>query len=243
MTENTVTAPLEAVLLMATEPMGAAELAQALDVPTPVVWEALEELAAFYDETGRGFELRQVGEGWRFYTRPEHHEVIARWVLDGQHARLSQAALETLAVVAYLQPVSRSRVGAVRGVNVDGVMRTLATRGLIEEAGHAEESGAMLWRTTTLFLEKMGWTSLDDLPPIAPHLPEASLLEAELAGLAETPVARQDGTMSESEIPTRDEVAAWSDAEASDHEAPDEVDVLADEVPDADELDRLSEPS
>ncbi len=190
--DTTLTAPLEALLLMATEPVGAAELAQALSVPVPVVGEALEALAAFYDETGRGFELRQVGQGWRLYTRPEHHEVVSAWVLDGQQARLSQAALETLAVVAYLQPIARSRVGAIRGVNVDGVMRTLAARGLIEEAGHAEEGGAVLWRSTDQFLQRMGYTSLDQLPPLAPHLPEASLLEAELAALAQP---REDDLM------------------------------------------------
>lgn len=181
---DAVTGALEALLLLATEPMSTAELASALDVPKPVVWAALESLVRFYDESGRGFELREVGSGWRYYTRPEHADVIARWVLEGQHARLSQAALETLAVVAYLQPISRSRVSAIRGVNVDGVMRTLTTRGLIEEAGHSEETGAVLFRTTDHFLERMGHTSLDDLPPLAPHLPEASALEAELAGLA-----------------------------------------------------------
>ncbi len=244
MRDTSVSAPLEALLLMATEPLGAAELAQALDVPTPVVWEALEELATFYDETGRGFELRQVGEGWRFYTRPEHHELIAAWVLEGQQAKLSQAALETLAVVAYLQPISRSRVGSIRGVNVDGVMRTLATRGLIEEAGHSEETGAMLWRTSPVFLEKMGLTSLDEMPPIAPHLPEASLLEAELAGLAETPLTGEDGPMSENtEIPSAEQAADWADAAAAEsaHEA--EPVTRADEVPADEDLDRLSEPS
>lgn len=244
MRDTSVSAPLEALLLMATEPLGAAELAQALDVPTPVVWEALEELATFYDETGRGFELRQVGEGWRFYTRPEHHELIAAWVLEGQQAKLSQAALETLAVVAYLQPISRSRVGSIRGVNVDGVMRTLATRGLIEEAGHSEETGAMLWRTSPLFLEKMGLTSLDEMPPIAPHLPEASLLEAELAGLAETPLTGEDGPMSENtEIPSAEQAADWADAEAAESAHDAEPVTRADEVPADEDLDRLSEPS
>lgn len=181
---SVIAGPLEALLLMATEPMSTAELAEALDVPKPVVWEALDDLRRFYDETSRGFELREVGEGWRYYTRAEHHEVIARWLLEGQHGRLSQAALETLAVIAYLQPISRSRVSAVRGVNVDGVVRTLVTRELIEEEGRDPESGAILFRTTATFLEKMGLTSLDQLPPIAPHLPEASALEAELAGLA-----------------------------------------------------------
>lgn len=175
---------LEALLLMATEPLSTAELAQAVDAPKPVVWEALDALARFYDETGRGFELREVGRGWRYYTRAEHADVIGRWVLEGQHARLSQAALETLAIVCYLQPITRSRVAAIRGVNVDGVMRTLTTRGLIEEAGHAAETGAALFATTGYFLERMGYRSLDELPPLAPHLPEASLLEAELASLA-----------------------------------------------------------
>ncbi len=179
-----IAGPIEALLLLATEPMSTAELAQALDVPKPAVWAALEQLQQFYDSTGRGFELREVGLGWRYYTRPEHAGVISRWVLEGQHARLSQAALETLAVVAYLQPISRSRVSAIRGVNVDGVMRTLMTRELIEEVGSSEETGAMQFGTSAYFLERMGLTSLDQLPPIAPHLPEASLLEAELAGLA-----------------------------------------------------------
>ena len=182
--DTEVTGALEALLFMATEPMPTEELAQALGVPKPVVRGALGGLRRFYDDTGRGFELREVGAGWRYYTRAEHHEVIARWVLEGQHGRLSPAALETLAVVAYLQPISRSRVSAVRGVNVDGVMRTLATRDLIEEAGRDPDSGAMLFRTTDYFCERLGITSRDELPPIAPYLPEASALEAELAGLA-----------------------------------------------------------
>lgn len=251
--DRSITAPLEALLLMATEPLGAAELAQALDVPTPVVWEALEELALFYDESGRGFELRQAGEGWRFYTRPEHYDLIARWVLEGQQARLSQAALETLAVVAYLQPISRSRVSAIRGVSVDGVMRTLTTRGLIEEAGASEETGAMLFATTADFLEKMGWTSLDALPPLAPHLPEASLLEAELAAMAEVPSLAEvapeqqpedDGPMSDShEIPDADKVDEWADAEADADVDPNEHEADATEIPDEGELDRLSDPT
>lgn len=243
-TPDAIAAPLEALLLMATEPLSAAELAQALDVPKPVVWAALESLARFYDDTGRGFELREVGQGWRYYTRAEHAEVIGRWVLEGQHARLSQAALETLAVVAYLQPVSRSRVSAIRGVSVDGVMRTLATRGLIEEAGHSEETGALLFATTDHFLERMGYTSLDDLAPLAPHLPEASQLEAELARLADqvAPAASggEDGPMTESsELPTAADVGRWAHEEATvgretdDHER--------DEAPDQAVLDRLSD--
>lgn len=245
---DTITGPLEALLLMATEPLGAAELAQALDVPKPVVWAALEHLQRFYDETHRGFELREVAHGWRYYTRAEHHDLIAAWLLEGQQAKLSQAALETLAVVAYLQPISRSRVSGIRGVNVDGVMRTLLTRDLIEEAGPSEETGAMLFRTTATFLERMGYTSVDDLPPLAPHLPEASLLEAELAGLAEqvAPQASggEDGAMSENaEIPTADEAKEWADAQAE--ETTGQAGPIQDEseVPDEDDLDRLADPS
>jgi len=183
-----LTGPLEALLLLATEPVPVAELAQAVDAPVAEVEQALTDLAAYYDETGRGFELRHVGAGWRYYTRAEHADLIGRWLLEGQQGRLSQAALETLAVVAYLQPVSRGRVSAVRGVNVDGVMRTLATRDLIEESGRDEVTGARLFVTTAAFLEKMGLTSLDELPPIAPYLPDAVALEAELAELA-APVA------------------------------------------------------
>ncbi|QLQ15462.1 MAG: SMC-Scp complex subunit ScpB [Micropruina sp.] len=174
--------PLEALLLMATEPLSSVELAEAVRVPVAEVEQAMAELVAFYDETRRGFELRRVGHGWRYYTRPEHAELIGAWVLEGQQARLSQAALETLAVVAYLQPISRGRVSAVRGVNVDGVIRTLVTRELVEEVGRDEESGAMLFGTTAHFLERMGLTSLEELPPIAPHLPDAVSLDEELAG-------------------------------------------------------------
>lgn len=178
-----VQGPLEALLLMAEEPMPATTLAQVLEVPVDEVTAALASLVAFYDETGRGFELRHVGGGWRYYTRDEHADVLTRYVLDGQQGRLSQAALETLAVIAYLQPISRTRVSAVRGVNVDGVVRTLAARGLIEEAGQDEETGAIVFRTTDYFCERMGLSSLDELPDLAPHLPEATELEAELGAL------------------------------------------------------------
>jgi segregation and condensation protein B len=176
---------LEALLLMAAEPLSMTELAQAVGAPEPLVAEALAELAAFYDETGRGFELRELGGGWRYYTREEHAELVSRYVLEGQQARLSQAALETLAVIAYSQPISRGRVSAVRGVNVDGVIRTLLARGLIEEAGHDRDSGAVVFATTSYFLERMGLRSLDELPPLAPHLPAVEDLEAELGQLAE----------------------------------------------------------
>lgn len=183
-TPDQVAPAVEALLLMATESMDGMTLAQAVGAPVEVVERACHTLADFYTETGRGFELRHVGGGWRLWTRPEHGDLIHAWVLQGQHAKLSQAALETLAVIAYLQPISRARVSAVRGVNVDGVVRTLFGRGLVEEAEHDDRGGAVLLRTTDRFLERMGMGSLDDLPDLAPHLPEASDLEAELGRIA-----------------------------------------------------------
>jgi segregation and condensation protein B len=180
-----VAGALEALLLLTAEPVTEFELAQAVGAPESVVAETLAELIAFYEETGRGFELRQVGGGWRYYTRKEYADLITRYVMEGQQSKLSQAALETLAVVAYTQPVSRARVSAVRGVNVDGVMRTLLARGLIQEVGHDHESGAVLFATTSYFLERMGLTTLEDLPPLAPQLPEVEELEAELSQLAD----------------------------------------------------------
>ena len=181
---------LEALLIIADQPMDTMTLATAAGYPVAEVNAALEGLAAEYTEQGRGFELRHVGGGWRYYTRDEYAAVVEGFVLDGQQARLTQAALETLAVVAYKQPVSRARVSAIRGVNVDGVMRTLLTRGLVEEAGQDHETGANLYRTTTYFLERIGVTSLDDLPELAPYLPDMDDLEDELAEMA-APVATE----------------------------------------------------
>lgn len=187
-----IAGPVEALLLLAEEPMSETTLAQVLDVPTTVVVACLEQLAAFYDETKRGFELRHLGGGWRYYTREEHADLIGRYVLEGQQSKLSQAALETLAVVAYQQPISRARIAAIRGVNVDGVIRTLLGRGLVEEAGQDDGSGAIVFATTDYFLERMGLTSLDQLPELAPHLPEVDELEAELGQLAAAAELPQD---------------------------------------------------
>src|SRR5712691_2902696 len=163
---------LEAILLVVDEPVAEVVLAQVLERPREEVARALRELAASYDAEQKGFDLRQVAGGWRFYTREECAPVVERFVRDGQEVRLTQAALETLAVVAYRQPVNRARVSAVRGVNCDGVMRTLGLRGLVEEAGTERETGAILYRTTGYFLERLGLASLDDLPDLAPFLPE-----------------------------------------------------------------------
>jgi segregation and condensation protein B len=147
-------------------------LAQVAERPTEVVEQALDRLGRGYAEQGRGFELRQVAGGWRLYTRPDCAPYVERFVLDGQQTRLTQAALETLAVIAYRQPVTRARIGAVRGVNVDGVVRTLVARGLVTEAGADPESAGTLYRTTGLLLEKLGLQSLEELPSLAPLLPE-----------------------------------------------------------------------
>ncbi|MGW1198598.1 SMC-Scp complex subunit ScpB [Streptomyces sp. NPDC002536] len=170
---------LEAVLMVVDEPATEEHLARVLDRPRREIALALRELADEYTAQRRGFELREVAGGWRFFSRPEYADAVEAFVLDGQQARLTQAALETLAVVAYRQPVSRSRVSAVRGVNCDGVMRTLLQRGLVEEAGTEPETGAILYRTTNYFLERMGLRGLDELPELAPFLPEAEAVEGD----------------------------------------------------------------
>jgi segregation and condensation protein B len=165
-------ASLEAIMLVADEPVSEVVIAQVLERPRAEVAGALRELAASYGAEQRGFDLREVAGGWRFYTREECAPVVERFVSDGQEVRLTQAALETLAVVAYRQPVSRARVSAVRGVNCDGVIRTLVLRGLVEEAGTDPETGAILFATTAYFLERLGLPSLDALPELAPFLPD-----------------------------------------------------------------------
>ncbi len=163
---------LEAILLVADEPVPVVVLAQVLERPRNEVLAELCDLAAAYAAEGRGFDLREIAGGWRFYTREDCAPLVERFVSDAQEVRLTQAALETLAVVAYRQPVSRARVSAVRGVNCDSVMRTLVLRGLVEEAGTDAETGAILYRTTGYFLERLGLAGLEDLPDLAPFLPE-----------------------------------------------------------------------
>lgn len=170
-------AALEAVLLVTDVPVQAVTLAQVTDSPTAEVERTLLELAGEYAAAGRGFELRPVAGGWRLYTRADCAAYVERFVLDGQSARLTQAALETLAVIAYRQPVTRSRISAVRGVNVDGVVRTLLSRGLIVEAGQDQDTAAVLYRTTPLVLERLGLQSLEQLPSLAPMLPELDQLD------------------------------------------------------------------
>ena len=184
----------EAILIVADEPVTTTAIAEALGVEESVCEELLEGLAAEYrgeapGSRPHGFLLRRAAGGWRFASVPEHADLVEQFIIGGATARLSQAALETLAVVAYRQPVTRGRVAEIRGVNVDGVMRTLHARGLIEEAG-AETSGAILYRTTGEFLEYLGIDSLDELPPLAPYLPRVEALGEIVEQAEETAVRR-----------------------------------------------------
>lgn len=177
-TDTWVRGATEAVLMVTDEPVTPVVLATALGVPEDRVRCTLADLRDDLASSSRGFELREVAGGWRLYSAPEFADVVSRFVLEGQTARLTQAALETLAVIAYRQPVSRGQVSAVRGVNVDSVVRTLTVRGLIAEVGTEPSSGAVLYGTTPSFLERMGFTSLEELPPLAPFLPDLDVLDA-----------------------------------------------------------------
>lgn len=170
-------AALEAVLFVLDAPVSVTALATALERPTAVVTEALEALRRGYDERGAGIALRDVAGGVRLYTRPAYAPVVEKYLRDGQRSRLTQAALETLSVIAYRQPVTRARIAAIRGVNVDGVVRTLVNRGLITEVGTDPDTSGGLFATTELFLEKLGLQSLDELPSLAPLLPDLDSLD------------------------------------------------------------------
>jgi segregation and condensation protein B len=170
-------AALEALLLVVDAPTDEETLAQALGQPVARVREAVRRLSAAYAAQQRGIDLRHAGGGWRLYTRDAYAPYVERLLLDGQRARLTRAALETLAVVAYRQPVTRARVSAVRGVNCDGVLRTLLTRGLVQEAGVDPATQGTLFCTTELFLERLGLSSLDELPPLAPLLPDVDAID------------------------------------------------------------------
>ncbi|GAA1597405.1 hypothetical protein GCM10009789_59190 [Kribbella sancticallisti] len=216
--DDTMRRALEAILMVSDEPLPVLTLARTVGRPTGDVAAALTTLSEEYTEQGRGFDLREVGGGWRYYTREDAAQYVERFVLDGQQARLTQAALETLAVVAYKQPVSRARVSAIRGVNVDGVMRTLISRGLVEEAGADTESQATLYRTTSYFLERMGMQSLDDLPELAPYLPEMDDMEEELAAQAAAAAAPSEPTTEtdETKVPDADATPDAGEAITSD---------------------------
>ena len=185
MSESELHRSLEAILMVVEEPVSELVLAQIIERPTEEISSALNNMAQKYQSEDRGFELRQISGGWRFYSHPDLAPLVEKFVLDGQQARLTQAALETLSVIAYKQPVSRARVSAIRGVNVEAVMKTLVTRGLVEEAGVEGESGAVLYKTTSFFLEKLGLNKVEDLPALAPFLPDIDGLDELLANLTE----------------------------------------------------------
>ncbi|MCK7641323.1 SMC-Scp complex subunit ScpB [Corynebacterium sp. CCM 8835] len=168
---------IESILLVVDTPVDVDTLSRVLGAEGELVAGILEEIRTEFETRGSGFDLRRSAEGWRLYTRPENAGVVEKLVLDGSQSRLSRAALETLAVVAYRQPVTRAQVSAVRGVNVDGVMRTLQLRGLIREVGNDETTGAHRYVTTELLLELLGIDSLDRLPDLAPLLPDVDSID------------------------------------------------------------------
>lgn len=183
MSNREVKRSIEAILMVVDEPVTELVLAQVLELPVQEIEPLLNELVESYTE--RGFTLKKINGGWRFYSHTECAAIVEKFVLDGQQSRLTQAALETLSVVAYRQPVSRARVSAIRGVNVEAVMKTLLTRGLVEESGLEHETGAILYTTTSYFLERLGLNSLDDLPALAPFLPDLEGLDDILDSLTD----------------------------------------------------------
>lgn len=194
-TDDELGSALEALLLVVDTPAPVDSLASALDEPIERVEDKLRRMASELAERGSGIDLREAGGGWRMYTRARYAPYVERLILDGSRSKLTRAALETLAVVAYRQPVTRARVSAVRGVNVDAVMRTLAARGLIIEAGTDSDSGATTFATTELFLERLGLNSLAELPELAPLLPDVDVIDDITETLSEEPrFAKLGGT-------------------------------------------------
>lgn len=179
---------LEAILLVAVEPVTTKLLAQVLEQPAGVVEVLCNRLAATYDAAGHGFQLVKVAGGFRLQSRPELSAYVEKFILDGQQARISSAALETLAIVAYKQPISRAQISAIRGVDPESVLRTLQARGYISEVARDDGPGlAVMYGTTPLFLERLGINSLEDLPPISDFVPDAGVVEALEAGLRVVP--------------------------------------------------------
>ena len=185
MTERDLERSLEAILMVVEEPVPELVLAQITEVPTDRVREALLNLAQAYESELRGFVLREISGGWRFYSHPDLSPLVEKFVRDGQQAKLTQAALETLAVIAYRQPISRARISAIRGVNVEAVMKTLLTRGLVEECGMEHETGSILYQTTSYFLERIGINRVEDLPALAPFLPDINGLDEVIDSLTD----------------------------------------------------------
>ena len=175
---------VEAIMLAATEPVHPTVMAQLLELSVETIDELCAQLAAEYEAQGRGFQLARVAGGYRFQTHPDAYAYVERFVLDGQTARLSGPALETLAIIAYKQPVSRAQLSAIRGVNVDATLKTLVARGYVDEIGHDPSPGnPSMFATSRLFLERLGLNSLADLPALADFVPESSIVEALERGL------------------------------------------------------------
>ncbi len=190
--QRAIAAAIEAVLLVATEPVDPSLLAQLVEIPTVAVVAMCEQLAAEYVADGRGFTIARIAGGYRFQTVAEQAPYVERFVLEGQTARLSGPALETLAIVAYKQPISRAQLSAIRGVNVDATLRTLVQRGYVEESGHEATPGnPALFSTTQMFLEKIGVDGLSDLPALAEFIPDATVVEALERGLRIMPITSE----------------------------------------------------
>jgi len=189
---------IEAIVLVATDPVPPDLLAQLLELPVATIEQLCQRLADAYDEAGHGFQLVRVAGGYRYQSHPDLAPYVERFVLEGQSARLSAAALETLAIVAYKQPISRAQVAAIRGVDPDAVLRTLQSRGYVDQVGRDPGPGqAVLWGTTPQFLERLGLDSVADLPPIADFVPGADVVEALEAGLRVEPVLIEDSDLAE----------------------------------------------
>lgn len=194
MAEDEIRRAFEAVVMVAEEPVDPQLLAQLLEIPVTRVEELGAALGEEYRNEGRGFELVRVAGGYRYQSHADQAPYVERFALHGRSARLSAAALETLAIIAYKQPISRAQVASIRGVNVDGVVRTLTRRGYIDEVSRDDGPGqAVLYGTTNLFLAKLGINSLSELPPLAEFIPDATIVEALEVGLRAVAIEETDG--------------------------------------------------
>ncbi|GAC81769.1 SMC-Scp complex subunit ScpB [Gordonia malaquae] len=205
---------LEAVLLVVDTPVTTEELANAVEDEVKRVRDMLTRMSRDLTDAGSGIDLRYAGDGWRFYTRSEYAPYVERLLLDGTRSKLTRAALETLAVVAYRQPVTRARVSAIRGVNVDGVMRTLVARGLVNEVGNDPQTTGTLYATSEMFLERLGLASLSELPDLAPLLPDVDVIDDLGDELLDDPrFAKLSARPSESEVDASKEALRQADEE------------------------------
>jgi segregation and condensation protein B len=200
---------VEAIVLAATEPVHPTVMAQLLELSVETIDDLCAQLATEYEAQGRGFQLARVAGGYRFQTHPDAYAYVEKFVLDGQTARLSGPALETLAIVAYKQPVSRAQLSAIRGVNVDATLKTLVARGYVDEIGHDPTPGnPSMFATSRLFLERLGLNSLADLPALADFVPDASIVEALERGLLLSSIDANDGSTGDTDRNDEDEGSA-----------------------------------